>query len=143
MDTHIREAISKATQAVVIGLASLFFVAYGCSRIADNFDGDWNQPKVIFQNTNVTNPDLASLENCQWLDRSLVVIDDRREAGFGYLVRGKYFKVRFDASENLSKDDSTNHVSVNNANGFYSAFPTSGPQLAPIPKDAKFLRKVQ
>lgn len=139
----MKKAIGGASRTVAIGLLVISLCVYGFFRLLDHLDGDWNQPKVIFQDTNVTNPDLASLENCEWKDRSLVVLDDRKAASFGYLVRGKYFHMSFDPSENLSNDDSTNHVSINNSNECHSAFPTPGPQPKSRPPTAKFLRKVQ
>ncbi len=133
---------TRAVSTVLLTCTGLWILFVTATRAIDHFDGDWNQPAVIFQNTNVTNPDIASLINCQWKDRCLEVIDDRKEASFGYLFAGRYYRLSFDPSKNLTNDDSAHYVSINNTNGFSSAFPTVGPQESPLPRNARFLRNV-
>ena len=103
----------------------------------------WEQPFVSFTNTNITNPDLNSLQNCEWMGKELRVVDDRKEAAFGYLFKGNYFRVQFDPSEVLDHETSAKCVSIDSNNKFYSVFPTAGPQQTAQPANAKFLRTVK
>lgn len=108
-------------------------------------DDSFFEPAVLIRNTNIANPDLASLENLEWSEgqRKLMVIDRSRRAAFGYLFEGKYYRASFDPSRNLGPDNSSTFFYIGPDGKTSSDYPAEGPTLSPMPQNPRFLRSLR
>jgi len=121
------------------------FIFWAGYKLLIAVDDSFFEPAVLIRNTNIANPDLASLENLEWNEgqRMLMVRDRNRRAAFGYLFGGKYYRASFDPSRNLGPDNSSTFFYVGPDGKTWSAYPAEGPTLAAMPLEPRFLRPLR
>lgn len=121
------------------------FIFWAGYKLLIAVDDSFFEPAVLIRNTNIANPDLASLENLEWNEgqRMLMVKDRNRRAAFGYLFGGKYYRASFDPSRNLGPDNSSTFFYVGPDGKTWSAYPAEGPTLSPEPAHPRYLRTVR
>ena len=131
---------AKALATVFIAIVLCGYLGFCCSNITNPPPKPW----ILFDDTNKTNPDTTSFQNCEWSqsDKSIIPKDKSRSFSFGYLFKGSYNVMYIDSTKHANFDDSTAFWGFVGEDGkAYSYFPFQV-KKTPVPTNAKFLRPV-
>ena len=116
-----------------IGLTSLF-----------NITNPPPKPWILIEYTNISNPDTASFQNCEWSQEAKAIIptEESKPFSFGYRFKNEYRIVSIDTTKSPRFDESAYYWGwVENDGVVFVYFPFDLKRI-PIPRNAKFLRDV-
>ncbi len=130
------------------GLAALVGTIILCGYIGltslCNITNPPPKPWILIEDTNISNPDIASFQNCNWSQEAKAMIpnDKSRPFSFGYRFKNEYRVVNIDSTKNAKFDDSAAFWGwVGNDGSVWSYYPYVI-RKPPMPGNANFLRRL-
>ena len=131
------------------GLAALVGTIILCGYIGltslCNITNPPPKPWILIEDTNISNPDIASFQNCNWSQEAKAMIpnDKSRPFSFGYKFMNEYRVLRVDTTKSPRFDDSAFCWGwVENDGEVFVYFPFDVKKI-PVPQNAKFLSDIR
>ena len=126
----------------MIGL--LFFCGYLGLKSLCSVTNPPPAAEILIRNTNITNPDTASFQNCQWSDteKAMIPVDQSKPFSFGFLFEQEYRVLSVDPTKDATFDDSAAFWGFIENDGKAFVYYPFSVKPTPLPKGAKFLREV-
>lgn len=134
----------KAWRAIAAFTAMTILCVYLGLTCLCNITNPPPKPWILVNNTNISNPDIASFKNCEWseADKSMVPKNESQPFSFGYLFSGEYRIVEFDTTKDPHFDDSAAFWGGLEDNGHIWSYYPCVIRRPPMPATARFLRAV-